>query len=125
MRYSPKSASGYPVAILSFYRMAPAFASRVLDGNEVALRHLPEEVSLCVCDRIVCRKPRENGPNRASIGSIFMGGGIATMHYIGMDTMEVSRFHRKSPAIAPGFFVSGHLFYRCFEGAAIGDSSGE
>ena len=36
------------------------------------------------------------GPLRSSVGSIFMGGGIATMHYTGMAAMRLSAMHHWS-----------------------------
>jgi len=36
---------------------------------------------------------------RASIGSLFMGGGIATMHYTGMAAMRLSAMHRWSSSL--------------------------
>ena len=36
---------------------------------------------------------------RALIGSVFMGGGIAAMHYIGMAAMRLAAVHTYSPAI--------------------------
>src|ERR1044071_6430773 len=36
------------------------------------------------------------GLNRVSIGSIFMGAGIAAMHYIGMAAMRLSAVHQWS-----------------------------
>src|ERR1051325_701912 len=35
----------------------------------------------------------------SSIGSIFMGGGIATMHYTGMAAMRLSAMHHWSPSL--------------------------
>jgi two-component system, sensor histidine kinase and response regulator len=40
-------------------------------------------------DRFVCGEPAEDEVLRAIIGSIFMGSGIAGMHYIGMDAMRL------------------------------------
>jgi PAS domain S-box-containing protein len=46
---------------------------------------------------VVSRK--KMGLLRASIGSIFMGGGIATMHYVGMAAMRLSAMCQWSPAL--------------------------
>lgn len=46
---------------------------------------------------VVSRK--KMGLLRSSIGSIFMGGGIATMHYVGMDAMRLSAMCRWSPSL--------------------------
>jgi two-component system sensor histidine kinase/response regulator len=42
---------------------------------------------------------RQMGLLRATVGSIFMGGGIAAMHYIGMDAMRLSAMCHYSPAL--------------------------
>jgi PAS domain S-box-containing protein len=46
---------------------------------------------------VVSRK--KMGLLRASIGSIFMGGGIAAMHYVGMAAMRLSAMCQWSPAL--------------------------
>ena len=46
---------------------------------------------------VVSRK--KMGLLRASIGSLFMGGGIATMHYVGMEAMRLSAMCQWSPAL--------------------------
>ncbi len=42
---------------------------------------------------------REMGLVQASVGSVFMGGGIAAMHYIGMAAMRLDATHHYSPAM--------------------------
>jgi NO-binding membrane sensor protein with MHYT domain len=42
---------------------------------------------------------RQMGLTQAVVGSLFMGAGIAAMHYIGMAAMRLPAMHRYSPAL--------------------------
>src|ERR1700722_15851578 len=67
------------------------------DWPTVSLSLLAAVFASAVALFVVSR--RQMGLLRATVGSIFMGGGIAAMHYIGMEAMRLPAMCHYSPAL--------------------------
>ena len=67
------------------------------DWPTVVLSLLAAVFASAVALFVVSRK--QMGLVRATLGSIVMGSGIATMHYVGMEAMRLSAIHTYSPGL--------------------------
>src|SRR6266404_5707472 len=81
------------IGMLAFHLPIPV----LYDWPTVLLSLLAAVLASAIALFVVSRK--EMGLLRASIGSIFMGGGIATMHYAGMAAMRLSAMCQWSPSL--------------------------
>ncbi len=81
------------VGMLAFHVPIPV----LYDWPTVLLSLLAAVLASAIALFVVSRK--HMGLIRASIGSVFMGGGIATMHYTGMAAMRLSAMCRWSPSL--------------------------
>src|ERR1041384_8736898 len=81
------------IGMLAFHLPIPV----LYDWPTVLLSLLAAIFASAIALFVVSRE--KMGLIRASIGSIFMGGGIATMHYTGMDALRLSAMHHWSPSL--------------------------
>ena len=81
------------IGMLAFHLPIPV----LYDWPTVLLSLLAAIVASAIALFVVSRE--KMGLLRASIGSIFMGGGIATMHYTGMAAMRLSAMCQWSPSL--------------------------
>src|SRR5258708_16689877 len=81
------------IGMLAFHLPIPV----LYDWPTVLLSLLAAILASAIVLFVVSRK--KMGLIRSSIGSIFMGGGIATMHYTGMAAMRLSAMCQWSPSL--------------------------
>src|SRR5882724_11409793 len=81
------------IGMLAFHLPIPV----LYDWPTVLLSLLAAILASAIALFVVSRK--KMGLIRSSIGSIFMGGGIATMHYTGMAAMRLSAMCQWSPSL--------------------------
>ena len=81
------------IGMLAFHLPIPV----LYDWPTVLLSLLAAIIASAIALFVVSRE--KMGLLRASIGSIFMGGGIATMHYTGMAAMRLSAMCQWSPSL--------------------------
>jgi len=81
------------IGMLAFYLPVPV----QYDWPTVVISLLAAVLASGVALYVVSRKTM--GPVQALIGSVFLGGGIASMHYIGMEAMRLPAMCVYSPAL--------------------------